>query len=40
MALGATKGSAETPDGVLLAAAAVSKRFGGVRAVEEVSITV
>src|SRR5260221_6393960 len=40
MALGATNGAAELPDDILLAAAAVSKRFGGVRAVEEVSIAV
>ena len=40
MALGATTGSAGAPDEILLAAAAVSKRFGGVRAVEEVSISV
>jgi branched-chain amino acid transport system ATP-binding protein len=40
MALGATTGSAETTDGVLLAATGVSKRFGGVRAVEDVSISV
>lgn len=40
MALGATTGSADVPDGMLLAVAAVSKRFGGVRAVEDVSISV
>ena len=39
MATGASTGSAEA-DGVLLAAAGVSKRFGGVRAVEDVSISV
>lgn len=40
MALGATTGSAGASDGVLLAAAGVSKRFGGVRAVEDVSISI
>src|SRR6266478_2113634 len=40
MALGATTRAADTSDDVLLAATAVSKRFGGVRAVEEVSIAV
>src|SRR5712671_3182784 len=40
MALGATTRAADVPDDVLLAATAVSKRFGGVRAVEEVSISV
>src|SRR5580765_1289144 len=40
MALGATIGDADTPGDVLLAVNAVSKRFGGVRAVEEVSISV
>jgi branched-chain amino acid transport system ATP-binding protein len=40
MALGASPRAADTTDGVLLAATAVSKRFGGVRAVEEVSIAV
>ena len=32
--------AAETPDDILLAATGVSKRFGGVRAVEEVSLAV
>jgi branched-chain amino acid transport system ATP-binding protein len=40
MALGATTRASDTSDDVLLAATAVSKRFGGVRAVEEVSIAV
>src|SRR5260370_38590715 len=40
MVLGATTRSAGSSDEVLLAATAVSKRFGGVRAVEEVSIAV
>jgi branched-chain amino acid transport system ATP-binding protein len=40
MALGATTLTAGTPGDVLLAVNAVSKRFGGVRAVEEVSISV
>ena len=40
MTLGATTGAAAAPDDVLLAATAVSKRFGGVRAVEDVSISV
>jgi branched-chain amino acid transport system ATP-binding protein len=40
MAPGTTIAAEETPDDVLLAATAVSKRFGGVRAVEEVSIAV
>lgn len=40
MALAATGEAADSPDTVLLAAAGVSKRFGGVRAVEDVSITV
>src|SRR6202158_3848449 len=40
MALGETIRAADAPDDVLLAATAVSKRFGGVRAVEEVSISV
>jgi branched-chain amino acid transport system ATP-binding protein len=40
MAVGATTGAADTPGEVMLAATAVSKRFGGVRAVEEVSIEV
>src|SRR5437763_9606514 len=39
MATGASTGSAEA-DGVLLAAAGVSKRFGGVRGFEDVSISV
>jgi branched-chain amino acid transport system ATP-binding protein len=40
MALSATPRAAGASDDVLLAATAVSKRFGGVRAVEEVSISV
>src|SRR5437870_8550522 len=40
MASGVMTGNGEAPDEVLLAATAVSKRFGGVRAVEEVSIAV
>ena len=40
MALGATTQAADMADDVLLAATGVSKRFGGVRAVEEVSIAV
>jgi branched-chain amino acid transport system ATP-binding protein len=40
MALGATTLTADTPGDVLLSVNAVSKRFGGVRAVEEVSIAV
>src|SRR6202158_2363981 len=40
MALGATTRAADMTDDVLLAATAVSKRFGGVRAVENVSIAV
>ena len=40
MALGATIRAAGMSDDVLLAATQVSKRFGGVRAVEEVSIAV
>jgi branched-chain amino acid transport system ATP-binding protein len=40
MALGATTLTADTPGDVLLAVSSVSKRFGGVRAVEEVSISV
>jgi branched-chain amino acid transport system ATP-binding protein len=38
--MAATTRAAGTPDDVLLAATAVSKRFGGVRAVEEVSMAV
>jgi branched-chain amino acid transport system ATP-binding protein len=37
---GAVTQMGDAPEDVLLAATAVSKRFGGVRAVEEVSITV
>src|SRR5258707_5210138 len=40
MAVGGTQASAGASEEILLAATAVSKRFGGVRAVEEVSITV
>src|SRR5216684_8107803 len=40
MVVGATAASAGTSEDILLAATAVSKRFGGVRAVEEVSIAV
>src|SRR6266853_4864723 len=40
MALGASTRAADTSDELLLAATAVSKRFGGVRAVEGVSIAV
>jgi branched-chain amino acid transport system ATP-binding protein len=40
MTFGVTTHAAEPADEVLLAATAVSKRFGGVRAVEEVSIAV
>src|SRR5881227_3063154 len=40
MVVGDTAASAGASDDILLAAAAVSKRFGGVRAVEEVSIAV
>src|SRR6266851_5574653 len=40
MALGASTRAADTTDEILLAATAVSKRFGGVRAVEDVSIAV
>src|SRR5467141_2457585 len=40
MANGVTTPTAAAPDEVLLAVAGVSKRFGGVRAVEEVSIAV
>src|ERR1044071_8453486 len=40
MNVGASPRSAETADEVLLTASAVSKRFGGVRAVEDVSIAV
>jgi branched-chain amino acid transport system ATP-binding protein len=40
MDVGASPRAAETADEVLLTASAVSKRFGGVRAVEEVSIAV
>src|ERR1700686_1664498 len=40
MALGAPIRAADLSDDVLLAATQVSKRFGGVRAVEEVSIAV
>ena len=40
MAVGGTQASAGASEDILLAAAAVSKRFGGVRAVEEVSIAV
>jgi len=40
MVIGVTTRTAESTDEVLLAATAVSKRFGGVRAVEEVSIAV
>ncbi len=40
MALGDTIRAADPSDDVLLAATQVSKRFGGVRAVEEVSIAV
>jgi len=40
MASGAGTQAAEMPDGVLLAVTGVSKRFGGVRAVEDVSIAV
>jgi len=40
MVVGDTAASAGASDDILLAATAVSKRFGGVRAVEEVSISV
>jgi branched-chain amino acid transport system ATP-binding protein len=40
MALGASTQPVDAPDDVLLSVAGVSKRFGGVRAVEEVSIAV
>jgi branched-chain amino acid transport system ATP-binding protein len=40
MALGASAQAADTPDDALLTVTGVSKRFGGVRAVEEVSIAV
>src|SRR5260221_8479790 len=40
MALGATTGSADAPDDILLASTAVSKRFGGVRAGGDGSISV
>src|SRR5579863_476174 len=40
MTLGATNRATDRSDDVLLTAMAVSKRFGGVRAVEEVSIAV
>src|SRR5437867_3616780 len=40
MAVGVTTRPADAPAEVLLNAAAVSKRFGGVRAVEEVSVAV
>src|SRR5260370_14317191 len=40
MAYGVTTQTAQSADEVLLAVSAVSKRFGGVRAVEEVSIVV
>src|SRR5258707_7875635 len=40
MAVGGTQASAEASEEILLAATAVSKRFGGVRAVEDVSIAV
>ena len=40
MARGATTRTSDMSDDALLAATAVSKRFGGVRAVEEVSIAV
>jgi len=40
MAPGATTLTADTPGDVLLSVNAVSKRYGGVRAVEEVSISV
>src|SRR5260370_12536037 len=40
MAYGVTTQTQESPDEVLLAGSAVSKRFGGVRAVEEVAIAV
>src|ERR1041385_7356172 len=40
MAVGETTRAGETPAEVMLAATAVSKRFGGVRAVEDVSIAV
>src|SRR5882724_1157185 len=40
MVVGETAASAGASDDILLAATAVSKRFGGVRAVEEVSIAV
>src|SRR5260370_39657920 len=40
MAYGVTTQTAQSADEVLLAVSAVSKRFGGVRAVEEVAIVV
>ena len=40
MAVGGTQASVGASEEILLAATAVSKRFGGVRAVEEVSIAV
>ena len=40
MAVGDTAAPAEQMDDILLAVSGVSKRFGGVRAVEDVSVAV